>query len=73
MSMMRRIKKKIIKDRAEQPIAVQIEYNDWLEIERSLKLQTDGVGSVNLSSYEGTVTLTEDPLEYQSRIRHEWS
>jgi hypothetical protein len=70
---MRKIKKKILTDKSERPIAVQIDYSDWLEIERSLNLLVDHAIETDLSSYEGIITLTEDPLEYQSRIRQEWS
>jgi len=70
---MRKIKTKILKDNDERPIAVQIEYADWLEIERSLNLKEDDQGSTVLSRYEGVLTLTEDPLRYQLRIRQEWS
>lgn len=70
---MRNIKKKILMDGAEKPIAVQIDYSDWLEIERSLRLVPEQALETDLSKYEGTITLTEDPLEYQSRIRQEWS
>ncbi len=70
---MRKIKKKILTDNAERPIAVQIDYTDWLEIERSLNLQGDDTRDTDLSSYEGIITLSEEPLGYQSRIRQEWS
>lgn len=69
---MRDIKKTILKDKFEKPIAVQIEYSDWLEIERSLKLQSEGLSESALSKYQGVITLTEDPLEFQKRIRQEW-
>lgn len=69
---MRDIKKKILKDELERPIAVQIEYSDWLEIERSLKLQSEGLSESELSKYRGVITLTEEPLEFQKRIRQEW-
>jgi hypothetical protein len=70
---MRKIRKKILTDNAEKPIAVQIDYTDWLEIERSLNLQGDDTRDTDLSSYEGIITLSEEPLGYQSRIRQEWS
>ncbi len=70
---MRKIRKWILTDSAERPIAVQIDYTDWLEIERSLNLQREDTKDSDLSSYEGMITLSEDPLEYQSRIRQEWS
>jgi len=69
---MQRIRKKIITDEAKQPIAVQIDYTDWLKIERSLKLpQEDEV--TDLSRYSGVISLTEEPLVYQTRVRNEWS
>ena len=70
---MRKIRKWILTDSAERPIAVQIDYTDWLEIERSLNLQREDTKDSDLSSYEGMITLSEDPLAYQSRIRQEWS
>jgi hypothetical protein len=70
---MRKIKKKILTDNAERPIAVQIDYTDWLEIERTLNLEGEDSGKIDLSNHEGVITLTEDPLGYQSRIRQEWS
>jgi hypothetical protein len=50
-----------------------MDYTDWLEIERSLNLLGEDTRNTDLSSYEGVITLTEDPLGYQSRIRQEWS
>jgi hypothetical protein len=70
---MRKIRKKILTDNAKRPIAVQIEYADWLEIERSLNLQGEDPRNTDLSSYVGIITLSEEPLGYQSRIRQEWS
>jgi len=70
---MRKIRKKILTDKAERPIAVQIDYTDWLEIERTLNLEGEHSGKIDLSNHEGVITLTEDPLGYQSRIRQEWS
>jgi hypothetical protein len=71
----RNIKKKILTDEAERPIAVQIEYADWLEIERTLNLQGEKPKprDTDLSGHEGIITLSEEPLEYQARIRQEWS
>jgi hypothetical protein len=69
---MQRIRKKIVTDEAKQPIAVQIDYADWLKIERSLNLrQEDEVA--DLSRYSGVISLTEEPLAYQARVRSEWS
>lgn len=63
------------------PIAVQIGYADWLEVERALGLpasepagpngaKTDDAPALNRLS--GELVLPEDPLEYQRRVRNEW-
>ncbi len=68
---MRAIRTKILKDGSERPVAVQIDYEDWLEIERLLKLSMRG--SQPADRYAGTIRLGEDPLQYQNRLRGEWS
>jgi hypothetical protein len=69
---MQRIRKKIVTDEANEPIAVQIDYTDWLKIERALNLpQEEEV--TDLSRYSGVISLTEEPLAYQARVRGEWS
>jgi hypothetical protein len=70
---MPKIRKKIVTDEANHPVAVQIDYNDWLIIERSLDLSNDLAMVTDLSRYHGLISLTEDPLVYQARIRNEWS
>jgi hypothetical protein len=69
---MQRIRKKIVTDEAQRPIAVQIDYTDWLKIERALNLSQTG-GATDLSRYSGVISLTEEPLAYQARVRGEWS
>jgi hypothetical protein len=69
---MRRISKKIVTDEASHPVAVQIAYEDWLEIERLLEQTPSPRRVVDLSRFYGVLTLTEDPLEFQRRIRAEW-
>jgi hypothetical protein len=69
---MEKIGKKIVTDEASRPVAVQIDYSDWLEIERSLGWQGSRPRITDLSSHHGVLTLPEDPLDYQSRIRQEW-
>ncbi len=66
------IRKKIVTDESSRPVAVQIDYEDWLEIERSLLL-SPAAETVNISRFRGAVRLTEDPIAYQNRIRGEWS
>ena len=66
---MQKIKTKVLTDEASKPVAVQIDYSDWLEIERSLGLQGEQKRSTDLSSHYGVIKLAEEPLEYQSRLR----
>ena len=69
---LQRIRKKIITDEGKQPIAVQIEYANWLRTERSLNL-TQEIEVTSLSRYSGAISLTGEPLAYQARVRNEWS
>lgn len=69
---MRAIRKKIVTDEDSRPVAVQIDYEDWLEIERLLDLCGGEAETTDLSRYSGIIKLAEDPLEYQERIRGEW-
>ena len=53
---------------------MQIDYSDWLEIERSLNLQgEEDIRNTDLSAHEGVISLTEEPLGYHSRIQQDWS
>ncbi len=70
---MHKIRKKILTDEMQRPVAVQIDYSDWLEIEQHLNLQDEEARTTDLSRHDGIIILTEDPLSYQSRIRQEWS
>ena len=69
----RGIRKKIVTDEAQQPVAVQIDYADWLKIESMLNLRSERVKTRDLSRYAGVISLTEEPLNYQARVRNEWS
>jgi hypothetical protein len=62
---------KIVTDEKMHPIAVQIDYADWLEIQKILK-RTKVKATQQLNKYAGTIELKEDPLEYQQKIREEW-
>jgi hypothetical protein len=66
------IRKKIVTDEDHKPVEVVISYDDWLEIERLLNIQKPERRHVDLSRFAGAITLTEDPLEFQHRIRAEW-
>ena len=65
------IHKKLVTDEHLRPIAVQIDYADWLEIEEALALKHVPEKS-DLNSYNGVLRLTENPLRYQDRVREEW-
>jgi len=70
---MRPIRKSVVTDESMRPIAVQIDYADWLEIERLLDLRSDDGKKLDVSRFVGVMALDEEPLEYQARVRGEWS
>jgi hypothetical protein len=65
------IRKKIVTDESMQPVAVLIDYEDWQKIEQILEAY-QSQSEFNLNQYAGVIQLTEDPLQYQQRIRNEW-
>ncbi len=70
------IRKKILTDEAHRAVAVQIEYADWLEVERLLgqvPAATNGVPATDLNRFSGVLSLREDPMAFQERMRGEWS
>lgn len=76
------IRKKIVTDEDMQPVAVQIDYADWLEIERRLGLEPVTAASPTKKNEPSLLELAEaaaphwqggDGLEYQRRIRAEWT
>lgn len=69
---MHAVRKKIVTDENHQPVEVVISYQDWLEIERLLELQSEERLVTDLSAFRGAITLTEDPADYQRRVRDEW-
>ncbi|HRR87667.1 MAG TPA: hypothetical protein P5316_21890 [Phycisphaerae bacterium] len=72
---MREIHKKVITDDQMRPVAVQIDYADWVEIERQLaerQLPVADAGPTDLSSFAGTLRWSEDGVAYQRRVREEW-
>ncbi|MBI3374247.1 MAG: hypothetical protein HY017_21190 [Betaproteobacteria bacterium] len=66
------IHKKVLLDEAMNPIAVQIDYADWVEIARRLGIEPKIGESTTLQRFEGTISLTEDPRAFQTRMREEW-
>lgn len=65
------IKKRVLTDADQRPVAVQIDYADWLKIERVLQSELPKV--FDPAPFRGVLQLTEDPLVYQRRVRDEWS
>jgi len=75
------VKKHIVTDENGQPVAVQIDYADWLEIERQLEESSSPPKSAADMTDEEFEALAEDVsghwkggdgFEYQQRIRTEW-
>ena len=62
---------RLVTDEKMHPIAVQIDYADWLEIQKILP-RTKSKNKTNLEKYAGSIKLKEDSLKYQKRIRKEW-
>lgn len=61
-----------------RPVAVQIDYDDWMEVERLLGLIGGPIPNgtapppADLNRFAGSITLREDPVQFQRRIRDEW-
>ena len=70
---MRHIHKTLVVDESNHPIAVQIGYDDWLEIESALEVESEKKSTASLQYLSGTLVFPEDPLAYQLRVRGEWS
>lgn len=67
---MSRFQKKIVTDESMNPVAVLIDYQDWQKIEKILE---EHQSKINFAQYKGTLQLTEEPLQFQKRIRNEWT
>lgn len=65
------IHKKVLLDEARNPVAVQIDYADWIEIARRLGIESKVGESTALEQFEGAISLTEDPMAFQTRMRQE--
>lgn len=63
---------KLVTDEHRHPIAVQIDYADWLKLKGMLE-HTQPKAKKRVSDYAGSIPdLIEDPLAFQKRIRDEW-
>ncbi len=70
---MGRLHKNIITDENGRPVAVQIDYADWLALEPKLaEVQASVARKTNLAKHAGVLAAGLDPLEYQNAIRSEW-
>jgi hypothetical protein len=67
------VKKQIVLDETRNPVAVQISYEDWLVIEEQLRLGDVETEKRDISRLAGSISLSEDPVEFQRRLRSEWS
>jgi len=71
---MKRIRQRIIVDDANKPVAVQIAYEDWLHIEAMLQEhEVPELADADLNVFAGTVPFAETGVEYQRRLRDEWT
>lgn len=70
---MKEIRKRILTDEHERPIAVQIEYADWVEIERALSFHPEKQTETDLARHAGRVCWPVDGMEYQRQVRGEWA
>lgn len=64
------IHKMLLTDENMRPVAVQIPYSEWLEIEMVIGKKTKKKGRI--AHLSGTIKLSEDPIIYQRSIRNEW-
>ena len=73
------IRKKIVTNEKHQPVAVQIDYDDWLKIQHALNLEFEPPAKKEQSSLAELADAAApywqggDGLEYQRRIRAEWT
>lgn len=67
------IRKKIIKDQDDRPIAVQIDYEDWVRLEIALSSMPLAHGETDLARHIGRLNWPVDGVEYQKSVRGEWS
>lgn len=71
-AVMHEISPKILTDEHARPVAVQISYSEWLEIERLLASNGGAKKSGDLRGLAGSIRWGEDAVAYQRRVREEW-
>lgn len=70
---MHEIHPKILTDENMRPVAVQIDYDDWLAIEQQLDIQRERGAPTDLADFSGVLQWPEDAVAYQRRVREEWT
>ncbi|HNQ24559.1 MAG TPA: hypothetical protein PKK06_15865 [Phycisphaerae bacterium] len=66
------IRKHLVTDEANRPIAVQIDYEDWCRIEQVLGLDGGQKAPTDLAEHLGKLDWPVDGLRYQQEVRGEW-
>jgi hypothetical protein len=51
---------------------ITISKKSWKKIERELNKTQKNLSKENLIKFIGKINLSEDPVQYQKRIRDEW-
>ncbi len=69
---MHAIRTRIVSDENMRPVAVQIDYADWLEIQSLLKQSNGPKPATDLARHRGRVNWPVDGLKYQDEARSEW-
>lgn len=70
--MSEKIHKKIVVDENSKPLEVIISYDEWEKIEKLMTGAGKALTSAKLRKHIGILSLKDDPLDYQKRMRNEW-
>jgi hypothetical protein len=65
------ISKKFLTDENQKPIAVLIDYQDWLLIEKQLELSVLD-RSAKINALAGSIQFPIDAMKFQHTLREEW-
>ncbi len=65
------INKKFLTDENNKPVAVLIDYQDWLVIEKQLELSPEE-RIARINALAGSVKFPMEGLEFQQMMRAEW-
>ncbi|MBI4558974.1 MAG: hypothetical protein HY706_15435 [Candidatus Hydrogenedentes bacterium] len=71
--MIKGLRKNLVVDASNRPVAVQIDYADWLVLESQLENLARRGKAVDLSRHAGVLSLSYDPMQHQIGMREEWS